>query len=205
MSTVIAEIIVSPLRSVEEISLLGDADLGRLWKWNSTVPAPVERCVHELIEERALAQPNAPAVCAWDGELTYGELDKLATRLAGRLVDLGVGPDVLVPLCFEKSMWTTVAILGVLKAGGGFVLLDPSLPEQRLQAIVRQVKGSLLLSSVANQTLSSRLAQKVVTVSSGFFTDLDDQAISTYPSPAHHLSCMWFSHPVVQGHQKGSL
>ena len=61
-------------------------DLEEIWQWNNTVPEPVERCVHEMIEERAQAQPNAPAVCAWDGELTYGELNQLATKLAGRLV-----------------------------------------------------------------------------------------------------------------------
>ena len=114
-----------PEQTLTEIEMVTQQDLEEIWEWNSTVPAPVERCVHEMIEERAQAQPSAPAVCAWDGELTYGELDQLATRLAGRLVDLGVGPDMLVPLCFEKSMWTTVAMLGVLKAGGGFVLARP--------------------------------------------------------------------------------
>ena len=158
ISSAISEIIVSPSKRIEELSLLGDIDLGRIWEWNSTVPTHVERCIHEMIEERARAQPAAPAVCAWDGDLTYAELDRLATQLAGRLVDLGVGPDMLVPLCFEKSMWTMVAILGVLKAGAGFVLLDPSLPEQRLKAIVRQVKATLVLSSPSNQTLSLRLA-----------------------------------------------
>lgn len=82
---------------------------------------------------------------------------------------------MLVPLCFEKLMWTTVAMLGVLKAGGGFVLLDPSLPEQRLQSIVRQVKGSLVLSSLSNQVLSSRPTQDRVIINSDFTADLGDQ------------------------------
>ena len=170
-----------PEKMLAGIEIATQQDLEKIWEWNRIVPATVERCVHEMIEERAQAQPSAPAVCAWDGELTYGELDQLATRLAGRLVELDVGPDVLVPLCFEKSMWTTVAILGVLKAGGGFVLLDPSLPEQRLQDIVRQVKGSLVLSSLSNYALSSRLAQRVVTVSSSFFRNLGNK-------PTQHLS-----------------
>ena len=117
-----------------------------------------------MIEERAQAQPSAPAVCAWDGELTYGELDQLATRLAGRLVDLGVGPDVLVPLCFEKSMWTTVAMLGVLKAGGAFVMLDSAIPEQRLQTLFHQIGSNLMLSSIANMALSLRLSKTVIRV-----------------------------------------
>ena len=121
---------------------------------------------------------------AWDGELTYSELNQLVMGLAGRLVELGVRPDVLVPLCFEKSMWTTVTILGVLKAGGGFVLLDPSHLEQRLQDIVKQTKASLVLFSLSNYALSSRLAQQVVTVSSEFFADLGDEPIKHLSGPS---------------------
>ncbi len=127
-----------------------------------------------MFEERAQDQPSAPAVYAWDGALTYGELDILATRLAGYLTHLGIGADVLVPLCFEKSMWTTVAILGVLKAGGGFLLLDPSLPENRLQDMIEQVNPRLVLSSPTHQALASRLAQEVVTISSDFFKDISE-------------------------------
>lgn len=145
-------------------------DLEQIWEWNSTVPVSVERCVHDLIDERAQAQPSAPAVCAWDGKLTYGELKRLATKLASRLGDLGVGPNILVPLCFEKSMWTSVAILGVLKAGGAFVLLDSSLPEKRLRVIVQQIKAKLILSSPLNRNLSLRLVQKVLTIDIDFFT-----------------------------------
>ena len=67
----------SPEQKLTEIEMVTQQDLEEIWEWNSTVPASVDRCVHEMIEERALAQPNAPAVCAWDGELTYGELDSL--------------------------------------------------------------------------------------------------------------------------------
>jgi hypothetical protein len=79
ISTAISEIIISPSRPFQELGLLGDIDLEQIWGWNSTVPATVERCVHEIIEERVQAQSSAPAVCAWDGELTYGELNQLAT------------------------------------------------------------------------------------------------------------------------------
>ncbi|KAI5457580.1 hypothetical protein BGZ63DRAFT_427622 [Mariannaea sp. PMI_226] len=166
--TAISEIILSPSRRIKELSLLGDVELEKIWKWNSTVPEPLEQCVHEIIEAKARSHPDAPAICAWDGELTYGELDKLTTRLAGRLVDLGVRPNAIVPLCFEKSMWTNVAIIGVLKAGGAFVLLDPSLPEQRLQVIVQQVEANLILCSTSTQALSSRLTSKVVTINSNY-------------------------------------
>ena len=61
-------------------------DLNQIWEWNKTVPAPVDRCVHDMIRERTEAQPTAPAICAWDGELTYDQLDRITTGLAGRYV-----------------------------------------------------------------------------------------------------------------------
>ncbi|EHL02115.1 putative HC-toxin synthetase [Glarea lozoyensis 74030] len=146
---------------------LSPHDLQSIWSWNKAVPASVQRCVHEMIAERSQIQPEAPAVCAWDGDLTYLELDQRATSLAAQLINLGIHADTLVPLCFEKSKWVTVAMLGVLKAGGGIVLLDPGLPEQRLRHMVEQVDSGILLSSVTNKKLSSRLSKRVVEVGPG--------------------------------------
>jgi amino acid adenylation domain-containing protein len=151
-------------QALSDIDIMTEQDLGTIWDWNRTVPVSIDKTVHSIIEGWAEKQPNAPAICAWDGEFTYGELDKYATKLARRLVNAGVGPRTLLPLCFEKSRWTPVAILATLKAGAAFVLLDPALPEKRLQTIVRQVQASLILTSPSNQTLSSRLAQAVITV-----------------------------------------
>ncbi|KAI9701811.1 MAG: hypothetical protein M1836_001155 [Candelina mexicana] len=168
----------SPAQALSEIEMSMPEDLEQIWQWNSTVPAQIDRLVHNIIEDKARANPTTTAVFAWDGELTYERLDELASRLANELVDRGVAPDTLVPLCFEKSMWTVVAILGVLKAGGGFVLLDSSIPEQRLRDIVQQVKGSLILSSTSNKDLASRLVQENIVLSWQFFTGLGNQASS---------------------------
>ncbi|TLD11438.1 hypothetical protein PspLS_11930 [Pyricularia sp. CBS 133598] len=142
-----------------------DKDLHQIWTWNSKVPEMVEACVHDLFAERARQQPDAPAVCAWDGELTYGELDKLSTQLAHRLAGFGAGPGTIVPLCFEKSMWTSVAMLGVMKAGAASVAMDTTLPSARLQMIVDQALSNsrrrLIISSVANQTLATELVSRM--------------------------------------------
>ena len=92
----------APLRCLNH---LGPANRNRLVSWNeaSAVDA-VERCVHHVIADQVAQQPDAEAVCAWDGSLTYLELDRAAARLAARLVRCGVGPEVLVPLCFDKSV-----------------------------------------------------------------------------------------------------
>ncbi|KHN97569.1 Amino acid adenylation [Metarhizium album ARSEF 1941] len=175
--------------------------LEQIWEWNSTAPTSVERRVGDLIDARVQAQPRAPAVCAWDGKLTYGELDDLAAKLASRLCLLGVGPDVLVPLCLEKSMWTTVAVLGVIKAGGAFVLLDPSLPEQRLQVILDQLQASVMISSSSNGEMSSRLAREAIVLSWDLFTETGpvstdqpaQQEIRRRPSPSSLLYAVFTS------------
>ncbi|KAM4054540.1 AMP-binding enzyme [Hirsutella rhossiliensis] len=164
-------------RPLSEIAVMTPHDLEQIWEWNCTVPTAIETCAHQMIQEQVLTQPAAPAICSWDGELSYQELDRLSSRLVDRLVELGVRPDVLVPLCFEKSMWTPVAMLGVLKAGGGFVLLDPSLPQQRLQTIVGQLNASFIMSSPANFSLSSRLSETVI--------QLDPGSISLFDSAPH--------------------
>jgi amino acid adenylation domain-containing protein len=151
-------------------------DVAQMWEWNSTVPSPISRTVSQMIACRVQSQPLAPAVCAWDGDLTYGELDLYASQLAGCLFwEYGIGPGILVPLCFEKSRWMTVAILGVIKTGGGFVLLEPTLPRQRLQAILQQVESSLLLCSSLHQHLGGQLVPRAVTISASFFTNIETQ------------------------------
>ncbi|KAK5991451.1 Nonribosomal peptide synthetase dtxS1 [Cladobotryum mycophilum] len=189
ISAAISEITLKPNKPIEELSLLGTSDLEQLQEWNAIVPETADRLIHEIIEERARSQPEAPAVCSWDGELNYGEMDQLANGLASRLVELGVGPEMLVPLCFEKSVWTPVSMLAVLKAGGAFVLLDTSLPEQRLQTIVEQIGAQIILSSVRNLALGSRLCEKVVQVSA----DSINPTASTVDRPPQSSSTAMFA------------
>ncbi|KAL2008984.1 hypothetical protein VTN00DRAFT_7178 [Thermoascus crustaceus] len=153
---VLHQICAEPL-SLRDVEAISEQDKIDIWKWNSAVPETVEGCMHDFISHNARQRPDAPAICAWDGELTYGQLEQDSTRLAHHLVCLGVKPNMIVPLCFEKSMWTTVAIMAVMKAGAASVLLHASLPEDRLRIIVQQVEAQLILSSAANQELASRL------------------------------------------------
>ncbi|KAK3903068.1 hypothetical protein C8A05DRAFT_43642 [Staphylotrichum tortipilum] len=143
----------APLSSLETLS---QANLDRVCKWNDEHSIqPVARCIHDVVADQVRSRPDAEAVCAWDGTLTYRELDAVADGLATTLMGLGVGPEVLVPLCFEKSKWTVVAMLAVLKAGGAFVPLDPSHPLERIQALCDSVGAKLVLcSSHLNHTLA---------------------------------------------------
>ncbi|SPJ78124.1 uncharacterized protein FTOL_06513 [Fusarium torulosum] len=154
----------TPQKTIGEVNLMTSKDLEDIWNWNREVPATIDRCVHSLIEDQVNAHPGAPAICAWDGNLTYAELDNRAGQVAERLVASGIRPGSMVPLCFDKSMWTNVTMLGVLKAGGALVMLDPALPEHRLQSIIKQVGAELIVASPSNLELSSRLCDKVVVV-----------------------------------------
>lgn len=142
------------------------ADLQRIWEWNHTVPPIIDRCVHDMIHERVIVSPSAPAICAWNGNLTYAELAHDATGLARSLIDFGVCPGTFVPLLFEKSMWTIVAMLAIMKTGAAFVLLDASLPQDRLRGISRQTGANVIVSSKENESLGARMASRVVVVDS---------------------------------------
>ncbi|KAF2471469.1 amino acid adenylation [Lindgomyces ingoldianus] len=150
---------------IADIDALTPEDRQELWVSNCEIPAVVDRCVHDLFAEQAMARPEAPAICAWDGELTYGELDALSTRLASHLVGLGVKPEDIVPLCFEKSMWTVVAMLAVMKAGGAFAPLNPEHPRTRHKEIVMQTGATVVLTSEQYATLWEHADHTVAIVS----------------------------------------
>ncbi|KAH6896817.1 hypothetical protein B0T10DRAFT_475166 [Thelonectria olida] len=136
--------VTTPIGSVLE---LGEVDSSVLWGWNKDVPEAVEVCIHDLIDKQFKSQPEAPAICSWDGDLTYGDVDRYSTLLAHHLISLGLQVGDVVPLCFEKSRWTIVAVMAVTKAGGAFVLTDPSQPLQRRQTMASQVRATILLTS----------------------------------------------------------
>ncbi|KAF7574079.1 EntF, Non-ribosomal peptide synthetase module protein [Pyrenophora tritici-repentis] len=164
-SKAILSIVGRPHSMLGGLGILGDAQKRQLWTWNSDIPTAVERCVHELFADQAKEQPQAPAICAWDGEMTYGELDELSSRLARHLVKVGVEVEDVVPLCFEKSMWTVVAMLAVLKAGGAFAPLDPDYPASRHDEVFRQTKARVVLASDQHATLCNGNNRIVVVVS----------------------------------------
>lgn len=140
--------------------------------------APLEpswRCVHDLFQEQVAARPNAPAICAWDGDFSYTELDALSTLLAHCLAREGVAPEVKVPLCFEKSKWTVVGILAILKAGGAFVPLDPAHPIERLKGIIAAVGARVLLASTQYASLIADAVDVTIEVSHICVTEWERQ------------------------------
>jgi non-ribosomal peptide synthetase component F len=131
--------------TVSQLDLVAPNDLRQISKWNSVQPETIEVTVHGIVEVQALIRPEAAAICSFDGEFTYRELNNLSNNLAHHLVNMGVGPEVKVPLCFSKSSWTIIAMLAVMKAGGVCVLVNPEHPIARLQGIFEDVEATVLL------------------------------------------------------------
>lgn len=140
-------ILLTPQDTVKSTNLFDVGHSQQVMEWNHAVPENKIICAHNEIMNNAAEYPDAPAICSWDGNLTYRELDEASNHLANHLVDLGVGPEVIVPLCFEKSLWAVISMISVIKAGGGIVFLDPSHPIERRQHVIDTVGAKMVLTS----------------------------------------------------------
>ncbi|KAA8571693.1 hypothetical protein EYC84_001676 [Monilinia fructicola] len=158
-------ILNGPLQSINELDLITKRDLEQLRGWETSFPDRIDVCVHDLVLRHAISTPNAPAICSWDGRLTYDELEKVTSTLACHLIDHGVGPEVLVPICFEKSMYAILTMLAILRVGGAFVPLDPSQPSERLEAIIRKANAKMVISSPPFVRKFSSIAKQTISVS----------------------------------------
>lgn len=140
--------------TISELQVNSPQALNELWDRNANVPPPINRCIHSAIEDHVASRPNAPAICSRHGELTFSELDSLSSILAQRLIMLNIAPGTMVPLCFEKSVWAIVSMLGVLKVGGAFVPVDPSHGPERCEHIFNQINARVILTSERHAHLS---------------------------------------------------
>jgi amino acid adenylation domain-containing protein len=142
------EVVGDATQQLSSVRLLSESERERLlMQWNDTAAEyPRDSCIHELFEEWAERTPEAEAVVCGGERLTYAELDRRASRLARRLSALGVGAEVPVALCLERSPELVVAMLAVLKAGGYYVPLDPSYPLERLSLMLGDCGAPVLLT-----------------------------------------------------------
>ncbi|KAK2592653.1 hypothetical protein QQS21_009652 [Conoideocrella luteorostrata] len=145
---------------------LSDADREVISK-ETTYPLFEEQlCLHQLFQESVRIAPSAEAVAAFDGSLTYTELDELSDVLAARLIEQGnVWPGKYVPFSFEKSMWMVVAMLGILKAGGAIVSIDPSQPIARASEILKEIQADVIVTSSQQASRFDDIPTGVISVS----------------------------------------
>jgi amino acid adenylation domain-containing protein len=133
---------------VDRLSLLSESEREQvLYQWNETaVEFPWDKTVHELFEEQVEKTPKAAAVEYEGRQLTYGELNRQANRLAHYLQVLGVKPEARVAICVERGLEMIVGLLAILKAGGAYVPLDPDYPQERLQYMLEDSDPVALLT-----------------------------------------------------------
>ncbi|HEU4322017.1 MAG TPA: amino acid adenylation domain-containing protein, partial [Roseiflexaceae bacterium] len=131
--TLLAGAVADPALPIGRLPLLTEAEQQLLVDWNATSqPFPLDRLAHQRIADHAARHPQALAVADARSRLSFAELDARADRLAHFLRANGVGPDVLVGVCLDRSVEMVLAELAVLKAGGAYVPMDPAHPAERL-------------------------------------------------------------------------
>lgn len=159
---------------VEDVQVISPSDLEQIWQWNATVPDTVEESLHSLIDRRVKLSPDDEAIVSWEGRLTYGEFDRATSRLAQQILRRKTGVSSFIPLCFEKSLWTIVAMVAVLKAGKAFVLLDPSYPIERLRQITSVLNPNLAISSKLQENLCRELIPDTIVLEPKLIDELED-------------------------------
>lgn len=137
-----------PEQRVDAVDLLTPGEREQiLVEWNRTrTLVPRDVCVSDLFEAQVDRTPEARALVCGDVEIGYRELDERANKLAARLRTLGVGPDVLVGLCMERSIELLVGVLAIHKAGGAYVPLDPSYPRERITYQLQDARARVVLT-----------------------------------------------------------
>ncbi len=161
---------------LEQVPMLAeDERQALLFDLNATdVDYDLQQTIHGLFEAQALRTPQAVAVKSGDRSLSYAELNRQANRLARHLRGLGVGPDARVGICVERSPEMVVGLLAILKAGGGYVPLDPAYPAERLAYMLDDSAPLAVLVHGATRSVLGESAAQVV--------DLDEAVWASQPA-----------------------
>ncbi|KAI8200396.1 Nonribosomal peptide synthase [Colletotrichum sp. SAR 10_66] len=160
----VAQIVQHTNSIISDLDLVSETDIARILQWNSIPNKEIGRakCIHQVISVTASSQLSTTAVSSWDGDFTYGELERLSSELAVSLRHLGVRREVFVPLIFDKSKWAIVAILGVLKAGGAYFFLNPTHPVQYNRTLCQPFDIKLAVCSPKHHALAQSFAPRFV-------------------------------------------
>ena len=142
--------VADPGRAIGKLDILGLAERRTiLEEWNDTARAIPVATLPELFASQVARTPDAVAAVFEDARLSYGELDARASQLAHHLRALGVGPEVVVGLCIERSLEMLIGLLGILKAGGAYLPLDPDYPRERLAFMLADAAAPVLVTRAA--------------------------------------------------------
>ena len=172
-----------PDRAIGSLDILtADERHTILHEWNDTAHAIPSGTLPELFAAQVDKTPDAIAVVFEEQSLSYAQLDAHSNRLAHHLRELGVGPETVVGLCVERSLEMVVGLIGILKAGGTYLPLDPSYPPERLAFMLADAQARVLLTQAA---LVERLPAQAATI---VRLDVDAPAIAQQPTIAPSIA-----------------
>ena len=163
---------------LQDVDFCSNHDRQIIKKLTATVSSVEEYCMHEIILKQCRLHPDRTAVCSWDGDLTYGELDDLSSRLAHHLVERGVHPETFVLSCFQKSTWAIVTRLAILRAGGAYISIHAVHPPAYLDSIISRTNAQVLVSDYAFANRFRNLVPTLIEVTPDWLRSL----------PAEHTS-----------------
>jgi amino acid adenylation domain-containing protein len=182
---------LSPRDPVSQVKLAEKDERSRMLDWAQTYGAPLNCCLHELIQDSVQRYPERIAIDdqATQRQFTYRELDKFSRRMSTFLrARCGIAPEVIIPMALEKSALAIITILAVLKAGGAYVPIDLSWPLERVRRILDDTRATSILCSPAGATQYRDLPQKVVEITDFCWNDaakissVEDDTTLTVPS-----------------------
>ncbi|MCC5644526.1 amino acid adenylation domain-containing protein [Nostoc sp. CHAB 5824] len=183
--TLVASAIANPNSPISKLEILPSHQLQQLLiDFNQTqTDYPQDKCIHQLFTTQAVKTPDNIAVVFEDEQLSYHKLNNRANQLANYLQKLGVKSDVLVGICLERSHLSIVAILAVLKAGGAYLSLDPTIPGERLGLMLQDAQVQVLLTQ--EKLLSSLPAHTAQVVC----LDSWEAIAPSYENPVSSVTC----------------
>jgi amino acid adenylation domain-containing protein len=174
-----------PGKCVSELGILSADERNRIvYEWNDTRAAYPDNCVHELFERQAAKTPDSIAVVYPGKTLSYRLLNERANQVAHYLRKRGVGPEVLVGLCLNRTPEMVIGLLGIWKAGGAYVPLDPAYPQERLSYMMQDSAAKVLLTSSELKHLIPSAADKAILLDSDWNQIARESSANPEPSAA---------------------
>ncbi|KAI1654151.1 hypothetical protein F4813DRAFT_371661 [Daldinia decipiens] len=188
-------ILDSPTIIVQEVDLFTMRDHEQILAWNSMPQADIPKGhVHDLVAHQASLNPEIQAICAWDGDLSYGNLHDLSIVLAKHLLASGLKPQMPVPVVMDKSRWAVVAMLAILHAGAILVPLDVEIPSI-IPWSIQKVSADFVLCSTSSRRHVDSLGVKVIIVDQNAVLAMSAQTVDMdllHPAP-YEIACILFS------------
>ena len=195
-----------PAKRVSELGILSSSERNRIvYEWNDTRAAYAIKCVHESFEGQAAKTPDRTAVVFQGKTLSYRELNERANQMAHYLRKRGVGPEVLVGVCLNRTPEMVIGLLGIWKAGGAYVPLDPTYPQERLSFMMEDSAAKFLLTSSELKRLFPPVADKAIALDSDWGQIAKESSANPVPvaAPSNLAYVMYTSGST--GEPKGAM